>query len=646
MNYVKRGLNVILTPLLICWMVLERLSKSLIFCIKGLSRITNEFEEEITNIVSSKINDSRTKRTKETARNVIKLTVEGRNSLLGDYSIEKAIFFSTALLQIVSAFTTYSGFKFYFEALNGVIPVLLTLLVQGMLFFLMNMFWCGKKGAAGRFATLSMFLVISIFFSYLGIATKNINMENYIKEQYAAFEKAYIPAWEWATDNTDYSSNSVAALQSEIALAESSCAKMHDVINQWRNEAKSIITTINTNQYEPDGTISTIRQPDLEAQNQKNEINDKVQTVEAYLNNLDNLKNIIAQDGSFSEEVSNVLDKKVNNEKLSDKEKRVKQDYEAWVNLYNNLVKEYFPGNKHLSNIDVFIKGNTILNELEGNLKLKAYVDYKKDNSKIALSEFESYMAEQTNNIYNNFIIQTASIEDSEFDKLKTNLTKQKKNLKWEDLNIVAFKYLFIDNPDKHEAWLYMVLAFANDFGAFLIVLFLGRKRERLDNIKNAADLKTSEASVIANSVLCILNKKQKEFDLHNVLDVLNGFYACFINAPFMTFTGFSMVADEDNISKLNEEYLPLTSTLLKLDYVRMITKEQFEALQIQERDQALPQSNKPEMNGVKDSLYLMRNKFELELQRMIASSACDNKINGGFENNAYDVEKEPVVAL
>ena len=124
-------------------------------------------------------------------RQAVSSVVRGETNLLNSFSRRKVNKVFTALLQIISAITTYAGFSFFLGNLNPVAPIFVTIVIQGGCYFLLNYSSTHKhSGEHRRLALLITLMLVSIFTSYTGVFNATAQPINYMKDSYNQYQES------------------------------------------------------------------------------------------------------------------------------------------------------------------------------------------------------------------------------------------------------------------------------------------------------------------------------------------------------------------------------------------------------------------------------------------------------------------------
>lgn len=128
-------------------------------------------------------------------------------------------------LEVVSLPTTYRGLVQCFTTMGPWIPIVLSGVIQVGLAFLANGAFSNYAPKAHRWM-VCIFLVFSIFFSYLGVAESLLGYENHIAKEYDLYKTSWEAIYEQVTDENDYYANPHAELiaQRDIAISIISAA--------------------------------------------------------------------------------------------------------------------------------------------------------------------------------------------------------------------------------------------------------------------------------------------------------------------------------------------------------------------------------------------------------------------------------------
>ncbi|MGN0649808.1 MAG: hypothetical protein ACI4KM_05170, partial [Oscillospiraceae bacterium] len=160
------------------------------------------------------------------------------------------------MLQIISFFTTLDGARAYFEATFAFAPLLFALAVQSVVYFLENNI--GRRVTFGKAAALTMAIICSSYFSYVGIYN-NINPPSqYLQTTYKSYAKQLTAQLESLTDNnsTEYSDtvnsvfNGVIAQYTRLSAEITSLETLAEQINSAKPEASAGITPPRRADYE------------------------------------------------------------------------------------------------------------------------------------------------------------------------------------------------------------------------------------------------------------------------------------------------------------------------------------------------------------------------------------------------------------
>lgn len=158
-------------------------------------------------------------------------------------------------LELVSFPTTYRGLLQAFAALGPWIPMVLALVIQAGLAFLANGAFSHHSPRSHRFLVV-LFLVVSVFFSYLGVAESMIAYEEHLRKGYEDFRTVWEVVLDEASGTVSNEGNPAAVLtaQRDRALAyvedaladEPSAQKLDDM----RAEAEELSKMTRTETYD------------------------------------------------------------------------------------------------------------------------------------------------------------------------------------------------------------------------------------------------------------------------------------------------------------------------------------------------------------------------------------------------------------
>ncbi len=91
------------------------------------------------------------------------------------------------LLQVISFFTTLNGAKAYFEAAFALTPLFFALAVQSVVYFLEN--GIRRKPSLGKTTALTLAILCSSYFSFVGIYSAVNPPERYLEDTYNSYSK-------------------------------------------------------------------------------------------------------------------------------------------------------------------------------------------------------------------------------------------------------------------------------------------------------------------------------------------------------------------------------------------------------------------------------------------------------------------------
>lgn len=90
-------------------------------------------------------------------------------------------------LQVISFFTTLDGARAYFEATFALAPLLFALAVQSVVYFLENS--VGRRITAAKAAALTLAILCSSYFSFVGIYNNINSPESYLERTYEGYRR-------------------------------------------------------------------------------------------------------------------------------------------------------------------------------------------------------------------------------------------------------------------------------------------------------------------------------------------------------------------------------------------------------------------------------------------------------------------------
>lgn len=185
-------------------------------------------------------------------------------SFLKDYYSENLYKFLAALLQVVSFFTTYAGVELFFGDLFSLSTLFITLVIQiGLFVTSINSNKPGKRNFRDKFL-MTILLIVSIAFSYIGLITHVSSPE----EDYEQAYKSYKTTYDKVVNNLDSLSDEQIEssiknhLGNVIATLKLFDRKILDNIVQRQNLEKSgrpeeqYISKVGGESIGPDGTIT------------------------------------------------------------------------------------------------------------------------------------------------------------------------------------------------------------------------------------------------------------------------------------------------------------------------------------------------------------------------------------------------------
>lgn len=152
------------------------------------------------------------------------------------------------MLQIISFFTTLDGAKAYFEATFAFAPLLFALAVQSVVYFLENNI--SRRVTFGKAAALTMAIICSSYFSYVGIYN-NINPPSqYLQTTYKGYAKQLTAQLDsMVNDNsTEYSDavntalNGIITEYTRLTAEKTSLETLAEQINSAKPDASTGIT--------------------------------------------------------------------------------------------------------------------------------------------------------------------------------------------------------------------------------------------------------------------------------------------------------------------------------------------------------------------------------------------------------------------
>lgn len=101
------------------------------------------------------------------------------------------VFLSTFALQTVSFFTTFIGTIIIFDRVHVLAPLIITCVIQGLVFILSNIAKSKKRRLGTRKAMLAVLVVFSIIISYMGLVNTIIPPTDVYEKEYNNYYRAY-----------------------------------------------------------------------------------------------------------------------------------------------------------------------------------------------------------------------------------------------------------------------------------------------------------------------------------------------------------------------------------------------------------------------------------------------------------------------
>lgn len=279
---------------------INKVSKILLYPLCALINmcyyLSKNFYKSIENFFKKR--DAVNNHSKKLIQEAVSSIIRGETNLLNSFSRRKITKLFTALLQFTSFITTFGGFVFLLGNLNPIAPIMVSIVVQGGCYYLLNYNSSLKHtGSVKRNVLLSCLVILSMTTSYIGIFNTISNPVEYMKGNYTVYQEYYNKIVDEEIENSNFEefnsyiiernfdsfSNIISEAQSKVSAAD------HIIDNT------SVSRTETSNYYDENGNYRSITSsfPITEIQtmineqtNFRNELNTKIKLLQDSITNI------------------------------------------------------------------------------------------------------------------------------------------------------------------------------------------------------------------------------------------------------------------------------------------------------------------------------------------------------------------------
>ena len=220
-------------------------------------------------------------------------------SFIRDYYFERVYKFLALLLQVVSFFTTYAGVELFFGNLFDLAPLFITLVIQtGLYITSVTTMKPGKKNPKKKLV-MGLLALVSIIFSYVGLATLACPPEHDYQKAYQAYETAFTDIQHHLANQFQNSDSAAKSIQNEFLKLTGTIGKLDVRLAALQTQ----ITDLEEN-APSSSQISTTRSHDAAGQ----AVTTTTQTTSAeYTNYMNRHASLVAEESTMNQEKDRLL---------------------------------------------------------------------------------------------------------------------------------------------------------------------------------------------------------------------------------------------------------------------------------------------------------------------------------------------------
>lgn len=641
---------------------------------ENAGRIFNVFstEEEKGEYAMRKLLENWIKNVRESARERRKISIYqdivwkaayAGSPFLKHFLGHRITFAIMAMLQFISFFTTYAGGRFYLEGINELAPLLFAWAIQGGLLYYANIFSAAgnKKVRYGIF--LAVFTVISIVFSYTGMAVSNLPPE---QEYLAAYE--------------DYCSVAE-GVEKQLIQENSTLEEIDQSINDFWTDMESCMLKADAEISVLEGTIETLNKS-IENGNISSTTRNRWNGSTTYTEEPGELAIQASEEKISYEQKKKELEtakqnfegikQSVNLEQIQNYVKRAEQDdtqrntmneklsrlIDAYNQVANLLGDEVYPNDYIISLAEKFDK-NQQITEIPLNVE-ENYFDAQTDKDDTnfmgktiaMISEFlapdvgSATKARETLNslktvVRKNYNQIQETVKEVAPDKIDISLLKKSKEKleQYGDPNTQALAYL-VDAKYIKKVLGIFGMAVLIDGLTFLLGIFGNKRPLSLLSSNTNRDFIDNEEQLFSIVFISLVGGKvpgdfsksgtDKEFKeqchryVNEIKETIREFLKKFQNSPWTAELGYGLWAKYGDLKTVSGA-VQILSVLQQLNYLEYLTPTDFEVLKdkftdnIDDKERCPKETNKPELD---DYICILRYRVEVYFHHNIAEIA------------------------
>lgn len=571
-------------------------------------------------------------------------------------------------LQMISANTTYSGAEYYMRDLKAWIPVVFTLVLQSVIILLSVITFSSGKDERHRVAALSIAVMLSISVSYVGIINGIINplqASSEEKNTYTAEFNAVKTSASGDAERMMAPEKAVSILLGDIKgifNMSAGISREVETLNTLAGETRSKTETQTVNNGPSIKTQTTKTKETVYSNEDRERMKrnasrlagnlEEIEKMEGKFDDLLSLWNMSLEQGSMTEQLL-MAD--------SDFQTLLRLGAENYVLVHDEKMDVTFS-----SVSDAFEKARTYteldslsaLNSVKeaGNISGTIVPKQSKTGNPIpriletilnCLFKFEDSTtreyAEALRSIQENASESYGEIvpflNDSEKEKLKSAYDML---MVTKDANYVAFSYLSPKSRYFTSAVTAMILAVLIDGGTLGLSLIKNRQkasplyaRASEDFFEEEEDLMTSIFLSIPRILAVRSGRRKADFAqycsacMDEIISVIDEYLKKFRVSNCTVHSGFGAVAWENDLNR--EQFIPITSILMKLNYV--VCLSEWEYIQLEKEWDGLGtdgfRTRSERSRG--QNVYLLRSRAEIYMRQNIAQSNLFHTMLEGF---------------
>lgn len=555
------------------------------------------------------------------------------------------------MLQLISLFTTLAGAKYYLLGINSIAPFLFAGTIQLGLFYYANSFSNVEGKKATHFVLLTLLTIISIIFSYTGMAIASIPPENEYKASYNDYceesdtvtkellklnsseteiEQQVIDFLQNAQSSINVSKNQIAALKQAIKINKNiiNSAQGSTVSRYYDSLTGSYITTSSMGQdgINASKKISTMTKKKTEIKNAKSDLNKVIAALT--LNDLLNyVKNTIDDSKltTISTKISNLITSYNSLNQILGTKNYISSNYiEELRQKYNEsqsisslslpklAISEPVGSKTSVINTwgkritELLTSESSVISATESLEKMRTAVD---DN----YSQVKSYAS-------------MLNLSDNKLSSLKSAKDKMHN---YGDPNVQVILYIF-DKTNQSKVIGILLLAILVDGLTFFIGIFGNRKRISLLAPGTNKELIDNEEELFSIIFVSLVGMKMpehlKNIDENNFKSqcyayvdgiklIIQDFLSKFNNSPWTGQWGYGLYAKYADLIQVSGA-VPIISILHQLGYLQFINQKDFELLRnkFDGKNQKSTSSAEDDEIVLNDYICILRYRVEMYL--------------------------------